>query len=175
MVERSHQVVHADFFSDSHRITCRVHVGNTGLIGMMNDTQTSVVEVEDVYVSRLPDPARIVANFEYGSLAKAGLSLCVLGRREDVGPLPLLRGGFTKLTTYPVLITTSAFELRGQLEMAGKMDVPGLLVGGTGRFFALYAAAATTVHYADNTYTGGAILVNRNLVAYVGALPRSKA
>ena len=76
----------ADFLSETHRISCKVEVTATGLHGLLNDNNASALEARDVYVSRIQQPAKIIANFEVITLNKATLSLAIVLRREDVGP-----------------------------------------------------------------------------------------
>lgn len=171
----SRLVVHADIFSETHRLSGRIVCGPSGLIGLLNDVTTSLVEIEDAYFSRLQQPAKIVNHLNQAHLNKSHLSLIVLARREDLGPHGLATGGFSRRIPIPVILTTSAYEVHGTIEVVNKYDPAELLVGGTGRFVQVYSAEAVATLYPDLTYSGAVILVNRQMIELVAALPRNKA
>jgi hypothetical protein len=171
----SRPVIHADFMTETHRVSCRVTAGPTGLLALLNDSNTSVVDVHDAYFSRLADPARIVSRFENTHLQKANICLVVLPRREDLGPPGLARGGYSRMLAVPILVATSLFEVQGEVEVVHKFDASELLVGGTARFLPVYAATAVASLHPDTPYTGGVILVNRQLVSVMAPASRGKA
>jgi len=161
----THTIVQADIFTAAHRISCRIPVGPTGLLTTLNDTTLSVVDAANAYMSRLEEPAKIVNHFDFISLPKANIAFVILGRREDVGPQGVARGGYTHVLSRPVIITLPPFELNGAIETPGKLDASALLVGGTGRFMPLYQATATAIPHQEQHYSGPVMLVNRTLVA----------
>lgn len=166
--------LHVDFLSNSHRVSCRVQAGPSGLMALLNDTTSSVVEIEDGYLSRLAQPAKILTHCESGYLQKAGISLCIVTRREEVGPPGVARGGFTQVTNCPVRMTMSQFEIQGVVEVVSKFDAAEILVSGTGRFFPVYNASAWATAYPEFPFSGGVILVNRQLVMLIAPTQRSK-
>ena len=93
--------VNVDCLTDTHRLSCRVPVGSPGLITVLNDSLHSLLEAEDVYFSRLQQPAKIVSHFEAASLNKTSLALVVVNRREDLGPQGIARGGYSRLEAVP--------------------------------------------------------------------------
>lgn len=177
MTEKSiaRSIVNVDFLTAVHRITCQVEVGNTGLVGLLNDVHLSIFTARNVYVSRLQQPARIIGNFEEASLVKANLALGLLARREDIGPQTYIRVGGTKLLTANVLLATLSYEVRGLVEFNSRLDADAILVGGTGKYTVVYNAAAVHVQYPDNPYTAPAMFVNRSLATGLGAIPKAKA
>jgi hypothetical protein len=167
--------VNVDVLTQGFRISCRVNVGPSGLFGLLNDVTTSLVDVEDAYYSRLSQPAKIVAHLDNGHLAKSNLALVVLSRREDLGPQGLARGGYSRLMSVPVLVTTTTFEIQGSIEVVTKFDPAELLVGGTGRFLNVYSASALMAANPETVFSGAVILVNRTAVEMLAPLPRGKA
>ena len=167
--------VSVEFLTDTHRLTGRVPVGSGGLIAALNDPMRSLIEIEDVYYSRLQHPAKLMAHYEAASLNKAGVTLVVLHRREDLGPQGLARGGYTRVEAIPVLVTTPQFELTGAVEVVKQFDPAELLFGGSARFLALYGACAIPAQFPDSSYTGGVILVNRQQVTLMAQPPRAKS
>jgi hypothetical protein len=171
----SRSVVNADIFTEAHRISCRIAVGPSGLVGQLNDATTSLLDVEDVYFSRLQQPAKIVAQFESAHVNKAHLTLVVLARREDLGPQGLARGGYTRVFPVSALVTTPEYEVQGTVEVVRQFDAAELLVGGAGRFLQVYNAAAVATLYGDTSFAGGVILVNRGRVEMIAQNARGKA
>lgn len=177
MTEKSiaRSIINVDFLTRAHRITCQVEVGNTGLVGLLNDVHSSIFLVRNVYVSRLQQAAKIVANFEEASLVKANLAVGLLARREDIGPQSYIRVSGGKLLTALVLMTTENFEVRGTVEFTSRLDPDAILVGGTGKFTVMYAATAIPIQYPDTPFSAPAMFVNRALATSLGALPKGKA
>lgn len=171
----SRNLVNADILTEAHRISCRIAVGPHGLIGLLNDATTSLLEIEEVYFSRLQQPAKIVAQYEAAHVTKAQITLIVLARREDLGPQGLARGGYTRVFPVPVLITTPEYEVQGTVEVVRQFDAVELLVGGTGRFVQVYNAAAVPTLYGETSFSGGVILVNRARVELITPTTHGKA
>jgi hypothetical protein len=169
--------INVDFITDSHRITCRVEIGATGLIGVLNNVHASLVDVEAAYVSRLQDPAKIVGNFEIGSLNKSNVVLAIVAKKESLGPQAFSSGGYKQLLPCPVIVTTAAFEIRGEVEVPGKLDANALLMGqGGGKFMPLFRAKIVATHYSEApALAADAMLINRTLVSAFAAIARGKA
>ena len=171
----SRSTVNLDMLNQSYRISCRLNVGATGLIGLLNDVNTTLVDLEDAYYSRLQEPARIVAHLPNAHMSKTNIGLVVLTRREDLGPQGLTRGGYTRLLPVPVLSTTATFEIQGSVEVVTKFDASELLRGGTGRFINVYGANAIAASSPEAVFSGEVILVNRAHVELVAPMVRGKA
>jgi hypothetical protein len=167
--------VHVDLLTPGFRISCRINTGPTGLIGLLNDSNTSLLDLEDVYYSRLTQPAKITSHLETAHLAKDNLTLVVLSRREDLGPQGLARGGYSRLIPVPVLVTTATFEIQGSIDVVNKFDPSELLMGGTGRFINVYSASALMVASPDTVFSGAVILVSRSAVEMLAHQAKGKA
>lgn len=168
-------IINVDFLTRAHRITCQVEVGNTGLVGLLNDVHSSLFLVRNVYVSRLQQPAKIVANFDEAHLVKANLAIGLLARREDVGPQTYIRVGAGKLLTAVVLMTTENFEVRGAVEFTSRLDADAILVGGTGKYTVMYNATALPIQHPETPFSAPAMFVNRALATGLGAIPKGKS
>ena len=171
----SRTVVNADIFSETHRISGRILCSASGLVGLLNDSTTSLVDVEDAYYSRLQQPAKITTHLELAHLSKAHLVMIVLARREDLGPHGVASGGFARRNSINALVTTPEYEVQGTLEVVHKFDAAELLLGGTGRFLQVYNASAVATMYPETSFSGAAILVNRARVEMIAPTSRSKA
>ncbi len=171
----SRLAVNVDFLTDTHRISCRVPVGSPGLITALNDVMHSLIEAEDVYFSRLQQPAKIVAHFESASLNKASVAAVIVNRREDLGPQSIARGGYTRVESLAVTVTTAQFEITGAVEVLKQYDAAELLFGGSARFLPVYKACAVPTQFPESSYAGAVILVNRQMVTLLAPQPRGKA
>ena len=138
-----------------------------GTIGLLNDINTSVFPVEDAYISRLTQPAKIIEHYPTVNIAKATVALVLIARREELGPLGLARGGYTRIVPFPVLITTTAFEIHGQLEQPGKLDVGALLGIGTGKFIPAYKVTVVPTALPDIPFTSEVLIINRSLITLI--------
>jgi hypothetical protein len=167
--------VNVDLVTQSFRTSCRVMVGPGGLIGLLNYATTSLLDVEDAYYSRLQEPAKIVSHIDSGFVAKNNVLLIILARREDLGPQGLARGGYTRLLPVPVLVTTTAFEIQGSVEVVNKFDPAELLVGGTCRFLSVYNASSIKASHPDTLFSGAVILVNRVSVEMIAPMTKVKS
>ncbi len=171
----SHITINTDFFSTTHRISGKVQMGANGLLGLLNDVNTSLVEVDNAYLSRLAEPSKIEAHLERMSVNKHNLVFVIVNRREDLGPVGLARGGYTHVTSVPVLFTTAVYEIRGTVETTSKLDAGALLTGGTGKYLPVYKVSLHSTLYPETPFTGEAIALNRTLVETLAALPKGKA
>jgi hypothetical protein len=167
--------VNVDLLTEGFRISCRVPIGPTGLIMLLNDGNTSLVDIEDAYYSRLIQPAKIVAHLDTAHVAKNNLTLVVLARREDLGPQGLARGGYSRLVPVPILVTTSTFEIQGSIDVVVKFDPSELLMGGTSRYLNMYNASALMATSPETVFSGAVILVSRTAVEMVAPVAKGKA
>jgi hypothetical protein len=156
--------INVDLLTETHRISCRLDAGNLGIVGVLNDINTSVFQVEDAYISRLQQPAKIIEHRPTVYVVKSTLSLALVARREEIGPQGLARGGYTQIVSFPVLITTTAFEIRGILELPGKLDVGALLTIGTGKYVTAYNVNILATAQSDIPYTSDVLIINRNTI-----------
>jgi hypothetical protein len=157
-------MINGDFFTPGYRLTGKLNVGHAGLVRLLNDTTSSLAEIQDVYLSRANAPGKILTHFSMARVPKVRLELALVNRREDVGPLGVARGGFGKVYEHQVLVTTGNFELRGTLEQPGRLDVPSVLFEGSAKFFLLYKATIIALAAPDVQYTAAAVLVNRSRI-----------
>lgn len=171
----SHLLINVDFFTETHRISGRTTVSANGMLGLLNDNTTSLVEVENAYLSRLQNPAKIEAHFDRVWLNKTNFTLVILNRREDLGPVGLTRGGYSQVLAIPVLMTTAAFEIRCTLEVVHKLDASALLTGGTAKYMTAYKASLTVLAYPETPFNGEAIAINRGLIEALAPLPKGKS
>ena len=96
---RTYRFISVDIYTSSYRVVGKVMVANTGVIGIMNDTTNSAMEVHDARLAKIHMPTKLVDHFEMVRMVKNKVMVMCLARREDLGPAALVRGGFGTITS----------------------------------------------------------------------------
>lgn len=168
---RTYRFVPVDIYTAGYRVVGKVMVTNSGVIGVMNDSTNSTLEVHDARMAKVHMPTKLVDHFELVRMVKKRIVALCLSRVEDLGPKSLTRGGFGSTAEYPALITTQVYEIEGTLELTGRFDFQGLMYEGTREFLAAFDAKLTAVLIPNMHIESPAILVNRHhadIVALIG-------
>ena len=160
----THRVISADFFTPGYRIVGKMMVPSIGIMGMVNDPTTSFMEILDARMARAHMPSKLVDHYEVVRIVKSKLFAISLARREDLGPQALARGGYVRLTEFPIRITTPVYELDGTLEWAGRFDFSTIMVEGSRDFVPMYNAVITAILLPALRVESPAVLFNRNQV-----------
>lgn len=160
----SQRLIPADFLTSGYRIVGKIMVPASGIMGLMNDATNSFTEVVDAKLARLHMPTKLVDHFEVVRLVKAQVFAVCLSRREDLGPQALARGGYVRVTDFPIRVTSQVFELEGILEWAGRFDFSTIMVEGTREFVPLYAGTLTAILIPTLKIESAALLFNRRHV-----------
>lgn len=160
----THRVVSADFFTPSYRIVGKLMVPSTGILGLVNDATTSYMEVLDARMARAHMPSKLVDHYEVIRIVKSQIFVISMARREDLGPQALARGGYVRMTEFPLRITTSVYELDGTLEWAGRFDFSSIMMEGTRDFIPMYNTVITAILLPALRVESPAVLFNRKHV-----------
>jgi hypothetical protein len=160
----THRVLPADFYTTSYRIVGKVMIANTGIVGLLNDSTNSLIEILDARLARVHMPSKLVSHYEVVRLVKSQIFAVALARREDLGPQALVRGGYERLTEYPVNITSAVYELQGTLEWAGRLDFSTLIAEGKRDFVPIYGTTLSAILIPALTAESPAALFNRRQV-----------
>lgn len=160
----THRVISADFFTPSYRIVGKTMVPNTGILGLMNDLSSSYIEILDARMARAHMPSKLVDHYEVIRIVKAQIFAISLARREDIGSQILARGGYVRMTEFPLRITTPVYELDGTLEWAGRFDFNTIMVEGTHDFVPMYNTIITAILLPALRVESPAVLFNRKQV-----------
>lgn len=139
-------------------------IPNTGLLGLLNDTTHSFMEILDANLARIHMPTKLVEHYEVVRIVKPHIFAVALSRREDLGPQALTRGGFQRMTDYPIKVTTSVFELEGVIEWAGRFDFSVIMVEGQRMFVPLFNAQLTAVLIPALKVEAPALMFNREQI-----------
>lgn len=160
----THRLIAVDFLTPSYRVVGRIMVPNTGMTGFMNDSTHSFMEVLEAKLARLHMPTKLVGEYNMVDVVKPNVFAVCLTRREDVGPQGLARGGYKKMTEYPVRVSTPVYELEGTLEWTGRFEFATIMVEGTRDFVPLYNATLKAILIPQLRIESPAILFNRRHV-----------
>jgi hypothetical protein len=165
---RTFRMVPADILTSGYRVVGKVAAGATGVMGMLNDATHSTIEVHDARLARLHMPTKLVDHFEIVRLVKHQIFTLCMARREDLGPLALVRGGYSNINEYPARITTQMFEIEGTLEIPGRFDFPALMNDGARVFIPVFNATLTAILIPNLRVESPGMLINRNHVDLMG-------
>jgi hypothetical protein len=160
----THRLISADYFTQSYRIVGKTMVPNTGILGLVNDPTTSFMEILDARLARAHMPSKLVDHYEVVRIVKKEIFAIAMARREDLGPQALARGGYVRLTEFPMRITTPVYELDGVLEWAGRFDFSTIMVEGSREFVPIYKATLTAILIPALKVDSPAVLFNRTKV-----------
>jgi hypothetical protein len=169
-----HRLLSADFLTQSFRVVGKISVPNAGMIGMMNDTTTSFMEVTDAKLARIHMPTKLAGDYETINLIKSNLFAVCLTRREDVGPQALVRGGYQNQVKYKIRVTTQVYDLEGTLEWIGRFNFAAVIVEGIRNFVPIYDAKLTAILIPQLRIESPAILFNRRQVDLLTVIPEKK-
>jgi hypothetical protein len=154
--------VAADFFTHTYRVSARADTRKRSLADHLNDRLTSYLELHDTFVSRLHKPSEIVASHPLASLRKDGIAFVILAAEKETSERHAY--GYFAKQLYNVFLTVPSFEVRGKLQVTGKVDLHVLLVKGTENFISISDPVASPCLFPDITFTGGTVLVNKSRI-----------
>jgi len=152
--------VSVEIYTSSHRVLGRVTPGSAGLYGLMNDRTRSSIEIEGAHLTRLHQPARLVARYPKLWLNKRSLVAVLVSNRGELGSVSMTRHGYSTVVQHWVHLMLPGYELRGILEAAGRFDLSTIFVEGEAVFTPLYNAALQSNLYPNIDANSPAILFN---------------
>lgn len=162
----SNHPITVDILTPAYRIVGKILITRTGLIGVMTDTNNSVIDVHDAQLARLHVPTKLANRFQVGQVVKNQVTAVCVTRREDLGPMVL--GAYNNpVTQYPVHIMTTDFEIDGEVEWHGRFDFGALMGQGFSEYVPLYKAVITAILNPAVRIESPAILVNRRFIDMV--------
>jgi hypothetical protein len=159
-----------NFLTSSYRVIGKVNIGSSGLVGLLSNQTTSIVEASDVSMARIHEPRVLANKLQMVRMVKHGIVAVGVGRREDLGPQSIARGGFGRLTEYQVRCVTSSYEFEGVLEWAGRFNISAILSEGSNIFIPLYNVKLRAIRYPDLSMESPAMVVNRRKIDIITQL-----
>ncbi len=143
--QRTYRFLPADIYTSGYRVVGKIMVATNGVMGILNDTTRSHLELHDARMARIHMPTKLVDHFEVVRLVKSQVFAICTARREDLGPSGIQRGGYSNVTEMPVRLTTTVYELEGKLSVAGRFDFAVLLADKSRNFIPIYDAVLTAI------------------------------
>jgi len=166
----THRLIPADFLTHSYRIVGEIRVSSAGLMGLINDPTTTYLDIQNARLARIYMPNKLLECFQLLRLVKKQVLAVCLTRREDIGPQAQARMGFARVTSFPVFLSTSVYELSGTLEWAGRFDFSAIITEGPREFIPLYEASLRASLIPSVIIEAPALVFNRGFVEALGLI-----
>lgn len=163
---QNRQVV-ADFFAQGYRVSGAFVGGNRSLSDVIYDLNTDFLVIQDAYLSPITEPAKISAYYAQTTLLKANLDFVLTIDPKD----GLRRDQRYALGTYSfeICMTVPFFEIRGKLYLPGRVFDPRVFLSSeAGHFITILEVTARCTFNPDVSYQGGAALVSRKTISFLG-------
>ncbi len=161
------QPIVADFFAQGYRLSGTFAGGNRSLSDVIYDTTSSYLLIKEAYLSPITDPAKISAYYASTILAKQNLDFVMTadqkdGLRRDQRYAP---GDYS----FDLCLAVPFFEIRGRLQTSIRLFDPRIFLSSeAGAFITLLDATARCTFSPEINYQGGAVLVNRAGICFLG-------
>jgi hypothetical protein len=158
------RLIPAEILSSSHYIFGQIKVIQSGLVGMLTDTTTSHIEVNDASIAPIHKPSSVMNYTPQLFMVRSEIAAVCLNKRDYMGTQGVLKSGYQRLFPYLVQINTRTYEVTGTLEWSGRFEFPALITEGTSNFIILYDAKLTAPLFPDLKIESPVILLNRNFL-----------
>lgn len=160
----SNRLIPAEILTSSHYIFGQIKVIQSGLLGMLTDTTSSFLEINDASIAPIQKPSSVMNYASQLYMVRSEVAAVCLSKREYMGLQGVMKGGFQRLFPYPVQITTRTYEIKGTLEWSGRFEFSALITEGTSNFFIIYDATLTAPLYPELKLETPIILLNRGFL-----------
>jgi len=172
---RTYRFLPADVYTSGYRVVGKIMVSTNGIMGILNDTTKSHMEIHDARLARIHMPTKLVDHFEVVRMIKSQVFAICAARREDLGPAGMQRGGYSNIVELPARLATNVYELEGKLEVAGRFDFSVMIADRARNFIPLYEATLSAILIPNLKVESPGILFNREKVDFLALLgQRSK-
>lgn len=155
------RLIPAEILTSSHYIFGQIKVIQSGLVGMLTDTTTSYIEVNDASIAPVHKPASVVNYTTQLYLVRSEIAAVSLRKRDYMGLQGVLKSGYQRLIPYQVQISTRNYYLTATLEWSGRFEFSALITEGTSHFIILYDVSLTAPLYPDLKIEAPVMLLNR--------------
>ena len=168
--QRTYRFLPADVYTAGYRVVGKIMVSTNGIMGVLNDTTKSHLEIHDARMARIHMPTKLADHFEVVRLIKQQVFVICTTRREDLGPLGIVRGGYSNVTSMPARLINSVYEIEGKLEVAGRFDFATLISDRTRNFVPIFDAVLSAILIPNLKVESPGILFNREKVDVLALL-----
>ncbi|MGD0575094.1 MAG: hypothetical protein ABSB61_06970 [Anaerolineales bacterium] len=156
--------VPVELITPHYHVKGKIAVTSAGLIGAINESSGSSIEILEAWLSRLHRPGETVARFDAWEAVKHKLVAVLLEQRTDLGPPSITRGGFGRMVSYKVWASMEGFEMFGVMEAPGKFSFAEFMFQGSRHFVPLYNATLIPVFFPQLVSRAPVLLFNRQMV-----------
>jgi hypothetical protein len=156
--------VAGEFLTSTYRISGEVEMGGIPLLDQINNHNELYIQLENLFISPLLDPAVLTGNYRYGHLRKNAVGVVVLNTIKD--GLPHREGQYMGRDhiNRQILIVAAGFEVRGALRLHPTVNLANFVRTTPEHFVPVFDATATLTARREITFKGGSILINRQLI-----------
>jgi hypothetical protein len=161
------RLIHVDLFTGAYRVSGRVTTGAGGLLSELNNATTDFLNLDEAYVSRIDEPARLIAHYATVAFCKENIVFAVLQDRRDGTTIGTSHGPSMLARGRPVqaFVTASVFEVSGEIRVEGKAVPSSILVQTQGHYLPVLSAQAAAALVPDIAYQGDLVLVQKAKIA----------
>jgi hypothetical protein len=168
--QRTYRFLAADVYTAGYRVVGKIMASTNGIMGIMNDNTKSHLELHDARLARIHMPTKLVDHFEVVRLVKTQVFAICAARREDLGPMAIVRSGYSNVVSMPARLTTSVYEIEGKLEVAGRFDFATLISDKIRNFIPMFDAALSAILIPNLRVESPGILFNREKIDMLALL-----
>ena len=168
--QRTYRFLPADVYTAGYRVVGKIMVSTNGIMGILNDITKSHLEIHDARLARIHMPTKLADHFEVVRLIKQQVFVVCTTRREELGPMGIVRGGYSNVTSMPSRLITSVYEVEGKLEVAGRFDFVTLISDKTRNFIPVFDSVLTAILIPNLKVESPAVLLNREKVDMLALL-----
>ncbi len=155
------RLIPAEILTSSHYIFGQIKVIQSGLVGMLTDTTSSFLEVNEASIAPIWKPSSVMNYASQLYMVRSEIAAVCLSKRDYMGLQGVLKGGYQRLIPYPVQISTRVYDLSGTIEWSGRFEFSALISEGTSSFFSIYDGILTAPLYPELKIEAPVILLNR--------------
>ena len=164
--------ISVELYTATHRVLGRMKAGTTGLYSFMNDRTRSSFEVEGAHISRLHQPARLVARYQTLVMNKRNIVAVLLSTRGELGSVSVTRHGYSTVQQHPVHVLLPGYELKGVMESPGRLDLSSVFVEGDATYTPLYSCELQAILFPDIQASSPAMLYHSGRVTAISMIKR---
>jgi hypothetical protein len=167
---RTYRFLPVDIYTSGYRVVGKVMVSTNGIMGVLNDSTKSHLEIHDARLARIHMPTKLADHFEIVRLVKTQVFAICAARREDLGPSGMQRSGYTNVTPMAARLTTQVYEIEGKIEVAGRFDFAAMIADKTRNFIPVYESVLTAILIPNLKAESACTLINREKVDILALL-----
>ena len=163
---KSQQIV-ADFFAQGYRVSGTFQISTRLFADVIYDINTNYLALQQAYLSPITDPAKISAYYRTTTLNKANLDFVLTLEQKD--GLRHDQRYTLGTTSFSLCLAVPFFEIQGRLPSNSRaFDARTFLTREAGTFITLLDVTARCTFNPDVGYQGGAALITRSSISFLG-------